>query len=421
MCAGRAEAECGTGFSWDRQSLVCASQGAIDKPDSGQRKGVIYSKDTAYKLMSQMMKFQYRPLPWNIIFGVGALDRLPQELDNLNKFRALILTTPNQADDGKRIIKMLGNRAAGLFDQSEMHVPAATLSAATSLAKELDIDCTVSLGGGSTTGLGKALAAREGIDNIVIPTSYAGSEMTDIWAVTEAGRKVTERSTAVVPTLTIYDPVLTLSLPPEFAAASGLNAMAQAVVNVATDNPNPIISSLAADGIRALVHSLPIILDEPDNMEARSEALYGASMAGGALGTGITSLHHRICHTFGGTFNTPHAETHAILLPHSVAYNAAATVAGTQRVADALGVENAAEGIFALAKRLGAPTALSEIGITEADLDKAVGVTLEKPFNNPEPVDAARLRLLLTNALQGNSPEALPRSLSGTTVRSGGK
>ncbi len=351
------------------------------------------------------MEFQYKPLPWNIVFGVGALDLLPGELDKLNKSRALVLTTPNQSDDGKKLVEKLGHRAAGLFDQCEMHVPAATLTAVTRVAKELDIDCTVSLGGGSTTGLGKALAAREGIDNIVIPTSYAGSEMTDIWAVTEAGRKVTERNTVVVPTLTLYDPRLTLSLPPKFAAASGLNAMAQAVVNVATDNPNPIISSLAADGIRALAHSLPIILEEPDNLDARSEALYGASMAGGALGTGITSLHHRLCHTFGGTFNTPHAETHAILLPHSVAYNAAATETGTRRVADALGVDNAAEGIFALAKTLGAPTALSEIGITDADLDKAVEVTLEKAFNNPEPVDAVRLRRVLANALQGNSPE----------------
>ncbi len=340
------------------------------------------------------------------MFEVDALQRLPDELNKLGKSRALILTTPNQAAQGEEIVNMLGVRAAGLFDQAMMHVPLASLTAATEMAKELQIDCTVALGGGSTTGLGKALAAREGIDNIVIPTSFAGSEMTDIWAVTEADRKVTARDINVVPTLTIYDPKLTLTMPPGFAAVSGLNAMAQAVVNVATDKPNPIISSLAVEAIRALAHSLPLIINEPDNLDARAEALYGASMAGGALGTGITSLHHRLCHTFGGTFNTPHAETHAILLSHSVAYNAAATVAGTQKVANAMGVENAALGIYELAGKLGAPTALNEIGIVEEDLDKAVAVTLEKPLDNPEPVNAGRLKKLLTAALHGHTPVA---------------
>lgn len=231
--------------------------------------------------------------------------------------------------------------------------------------------------------------------------------MTDIWAVTESERKVTARDARVVPTLTLYDPVLTLTLPPAFAAVSGLNAMAQAVVNVATDKPNPIISALAVEGIRALAHSLPLIMSEPGNMDARTEALYGASMAGGALGTGITSLHHRLCHTFGGTFNTPHAETHAILLAHSVAYNAAATPLGTQKVAEAIGVGEAATGIYELAKTLGAPTALSQIGISENDLDRAVSITMENPLVNPEPVSAKRLRQLLQNAYSGSPPRAI--------------
>ena len=352
-----------------------------------------------------MNTFKFKALPWNIIFSVGAIQKLPTEVDELGLSKVLVLTTPNQQQQGHEIIELLGNRAVGLFDQAQMHVPANTLLSATEMAKKLQADCTVALGGGSTTGLGKALAAREGLPNIVIPTSYAGSEMTDIWAVTEAGRKVTNRDVSVVPTLTIYDPELTLSLPPQFAAVSGLNAMAQAVVNVATDKPNPMISSLAVDGIRALAHSLPTIIQEPLNMDARAEALYGASMAGAALGTGTTSLHHRLCHTFGGTFNTPHAETHAILLPHSVAYNANATRIGTQKVAEALDVDNAAMGIHRLASQLGAPTALSEIGITEADIDKAVTVSLEKPLNNPESVTKEGLKILLTRALYGDSPK----------------
>jgi maleylacetate reductase len=353
-----------------------------------------------------MNDFQFKALPWNIIFGVDAVQRLPDELDKLGFSKALVLTTSKQRVQGEAIVNILGARVAGFFDQAMMHVPVDTLEAATEMAKSLEVDCTVALGGGSTTGLGKALAAREGIANIVLPTSYAGSEMTDIWAVTAAGRKVTTRDPAVVPTLTIYDPRLTLTLPSKFVAVSGLNAMAQAVVNVATDKANPIISILALDGIKALAHSLPLIINEPDNIDARAEALYGASMAGAALGTGSTSLHHRLCHTFGGTFGTPHAETHAILLPHSVAYNATATSVGTKKVAEALGVDDAPMGIYELAIKLGAPTALSEIGISENDLDKAVSVTLENPLINPEPVTAERLKLLLMNALHGHIPDA---------------
>ena len=353
------------------------------------------------------MEFAYKALPWNVLFGAGYLARLPKELDKLSLKKALVLTTPNQAEAGERIVTLLGARAVGLFDRAVMHVPTATADAATTTASERGADCTVALGGGSTTGLGKALAAKIGLPNIVIPTSYAGSEMTNIWALTDQGRKTTFRDDKVVPTLTLYDPELTLTLPPKFAGASGLNAIAQAAVNVATDKPNPIISTMAAEAVRALYQSLPVIMRDPDNIEARSEALYGACLAGAALGAGETSLHHKLCHTFGGAFDTPHAETHAILLPHSIAYNAAATKAGTTKLAAAMNTENAPQAIFNLLQTIGGPTALKDIGVKEDDLDRAAQMTLEKPFHNAEPVTAPRLRQLLQNAYEGRPPQAI--------------
>lgn len=351
-----------------------------------------------------MNSFDYQALPWNIIFGVDSLQRLPEELDKLGYSRALVLTTPPQKSQGEDIIKLLGHRAAGLFDQAIMHVPADAVKQAITAVERLGVDCTVSLGGGSTTGLGKALALELNLPNIAIPTTYAGSEMTNIWGITENERKVTGRDNKVVPTLTIYDPKLTMSLPAQFAGPSGLNAMAQAVVNVASGDVNPIVQVMALEAVRALSHSLPKVISEPDNMDARAEALYGACLAGGSLGTGTTSLHHRLCHTFGGTFNTPHAETHTILLPHCVAYNAAATAEGTRRLAEAMGVEDAALGIFELAKTVGAPTALKDIGIQEADLDKAAAVATETPVKNPEPVTKERIRALLQRAWAGEAP-----------------
>ncbi|MCY4154498.1 MAG: maleylacetate reductase [Gammaproteobacteria bacterium] len=351
------------------------------------------------------MNFLYTALPWNIIFTAGARKRLPEELAKLGCSRALVLATPNQADTGEELVSLLGERAVGLFDQAMMHVPGATLEQATAEVKRLDADCTVAVGGGSTTGLGKALAFHLDLPNIVLPTSYAGSEMTNLWAVTRDDRKVTRRDNVVVPTLTIYDPELTLTLPPAFAAASGMNAMAQAVANAAAEDANPISATLALEGIRALAHSLPLIIAEPGNMDARAGALYGACLAGAALGTGTTGLHHRLCHTFGGAFNTPHAETHTVLLPHSVAYNAGARPEATRRIAEALGVNDAAAGLFDLAGSLGAPTALKDIGVAESNLDEAAAITVEKPLNNPEPVTRERVRALLDNAFYGNTPE----------------
>ncbi|QIB64970.1 maleylacetate reductase [Kineobactrum salinum] len=351
-----------------------------------------------------MISFSYKALPWNILFGAGSLQRLPEELNKLGFTRALVLATPEQVTQGQDLVNLLGARAAGLFDQAVMHVPAETVALAAKEVARLNADCSVSIGGGSTTGLGKALALKLDLPNIAIPTSYAGSEMTNIWGITENGRKVTGRDDRVVPTLTLYDPELTMTMPPQFAGPSGLNAMAQAAVNIASGDINPIVTVMAVEAVRALSNSLPKVISDPGNIDARTEALYGASLAGGSLGMGTTGLHHRLCHTFGGTFNTPHAETHTILLPHCVAYNAAATEEATRRLADAMGVENAAIGIFNLAKAVGAPTALRDIGVQEADLDKAAKIATETPVNSPEPVTMERVRNLLQNAYEGIEP-----------------
>ena len=178
------------------------------------------------------------------------------------------------------------------------------------------------------------------------------------------------------------------------------------MVNVASGEVNPMVQVMAVEAVRALSQALPKVIAEPDNMHARSMALYGACLAGGSLGTGTTSLHHRLCHTFGGTFSTPHAETHTILLPHCVAYNSDATREGTEKLAQAMGVSDAAVGLFELAKTVGAPTALRDIGILESDLDKAAAVATEAPVNNPEPVTIERVRGLLQRAWSGALPIA---------------
>lgn len=350
------------------------------------------------------MQFEFAALPWQIIFGAGSIARLPAELDRCEFSRALVLSTPEQRGQAEQIATLIGKRAAGIFDQAVMHVPVATIDAASAVAASLRADCTVSIGGGSTTGLGKALALRAELPNIAIPTTYAGSEMTNVWGMTEGGRKQTGRDERVVPRFVIYDPELTLELPAAISGPSGLNAMAQAVVNVTAAAPNPVITALALDGIRAIARGLPTVVRAPRDIDARSDVLYGACLCGAALGVGITGLHHRLCHTLGGSFNTSHADTHAILLAYSVAYNAGAVAEGTARVAEALGVSDAAGGIFDLLHEVSAVTDLAALGLTASDLDRAAGLATETPCANPAPVSRAAVRELLGRAWRGERP-----------------
>jgi maleylacetate reductase len=350
------------------------------------------------------MEFEFAALPWHIVFGPGALKRLPDELAKRGLTRALVLSTPEQRHHAEMVAAIIGETGVGIFDQAVMHVPTSTVASASALAQTCRADCTISIGGGSTTGLGKALALKSALPNVAIPTTYAGSEMTNVWGLTEDGRKTTGRDNRVVPAFAIYDPELTLDLPAAISGPSGINAMAQAVVNVTAAKPNPIITALALDGIRALAASLPRIIESSRDMGARTEAMYGACLCGAALGVGITSLHHRLCHTLGGSFKTSHADTHAILLAYSVAYNQTAVPDATRRVAEALGVAEAASGIYDLLHRVSEKTNLQHLGLSEADLDRAAAIATETPCNNPAEVTRAGVRDLFERAYRGLRP-----------------
>lgn len=351
-----------------------------------------------------MKEFRLQTLPWNVVFGAGKLASLPGELESLGFTRALVLSTHEQERDARRIADLLGDRAAGIFSAARMHVPVEVAAKAAQAARDCNADCSVSIGGGSTTGLGKALALNPGIPLVAIPTTYAGSEMTNIWGMTEDGRKKTGRDLRVLPKLTLYDAELTLGLPPEIAGPSGMNALAQATINAKDRRTNPVIMSMALEAIRAIAEYLPTVVKEPGNLDAREQVLYGASLAGAALGAGVTSLHHRLCHTLGGSFNTPHAETHTILLPYSVAYAAPAVPDLMARIAEALGADHAAQGIHDLSSGMGLPTSLRDIGIGEEDLTRIADIATETAIENPAPVTRDGVVDLLQNAYAGTRP-----------------
>ena len=351
-----------------------------------------------------MRSFTYDAQPARVIFGVGSLDRLADEVAGLGAEKVLVLSTPRQRPLAESVAGRLGGRVAGIFDQAVMHVPIQTAEAGRDAARRRGADACVAIGGGSTIGLGKAIALAVGLPIIAVPTTYAGSEMTPVWGLTEDGLKRTGRDPKVLPRVVIYDPTLTVGLPVAVSAASGMNAIAHCVEALYAENANPITSLMAEEGIRALAASLPRVAAAPADLDARGDALYGAWLAGVALGAVGMALHHKLCHTLGGTFNLPHAETHTIVLPHAAAYNRAAAADAMARVAGTLGVEDAPAGLYDLAAGLGVRLALRDIGLTEADLDRAADIATANPYYNPRPVTRVGVRTLLDDAFHGRRP-----------------
>jgi alcohol dehydrogenase class IV len=349
-----------------------------------------------------MKEFDFRAPPCRIVFGTGALARLPQLLRELAFSRPLILSAPRRGDQVSALARALGGAAT--FLQAAPHVPIEVVEAARRAAREATADCTVSVGGGSTTGLGKALRLRDGLPQIAIPTTYAGSEMTNLWGITENRVKRTGRDASVTPVLVIYDPELVLRLPLAIAGPSALNAVAQAAANLPGFNDGPIPNLYAREAIVVLGRALPRLLRDSARVETCAELLYGACLAGTALGTGRTGLHHRLCHVLGGTFNLPHADTHAVILPYSLAFNRAAAPEAMTLLAAAFGSPDAPLGAYGLMKQACAKPSLRALGLSEGDLDRVVEAAVATPVSNPAPVTAESVRRILGEALGGNPP-----------------
>lgn len=356
-------------------------------------------------LSGRMEPFVYQSQPQRIVFGTGTIAAAGEELNRLGSARALVLSTPQQAESAARLAGDLGSLAVGTFAKAAMHTPVAVTEEALAVVTAKGADAVVSLGGGSTTGLGKAIALRTDLPQVVIPTTYAGSEATPILGETAGGRKTTQRSPKVLPEVVLYDVELTLGLPVPLSVTSGLNAIAHAVEARYARERNPLISLLALEAVRALAAGLPRIVAAPRDRGARSDALYGAWAAGTCLGSVGMALHHKICHVLGGSFDLPHAETHAVILPHAAAYNDAAAQEELAPLAALLDAPAVGVGLYDLSRRLGAPRTLAEIGMKHGGLDRAADEIVASPYWNPRPVERGAIRALLEDAFEGKRPE----------------
>lgn len=350
-------------------------------------------------------RFVREGLPTRVVFEPGGRRHVAREMERLGRTRAMVLSTPQQSAQATELANDLEKLAVGIFTGAQMHTPVEVTERAVAMSRELSADCVVSLGGGSTTGLGKAIALRTDLDQIVLPTTYAGSEVTPILGQTVDATKTTLRSPKVVPETVIYDVDLTLTLPAAVTVNSALNSLAHAVEALWANDPDPITLLMAREAVTTFVSCLPRIVADPDDRDARGAALYGAWLAGTCLATVGMALHHKLCHVLGGTFDLPHAETHAVMLPYVVAYNAPAAPAAAALIEQVLGSPGATA-LRSFAEHLGAPTSLRDLGMPESGIAEAADRCLNEPYDNPRPVEREALRDLIGDAWDGNPPRS---------------
>ena len=346
------------------------------------------------------MTFSYTTHEVRVVFGAGALATLPVELDRCGLGKVMLLTTPGRAAGREGIVSLLGARMAGEFTGARLHVPVEVVREAREALDRVRPESLLAFGGGSAIGLGKALAHETTLPLAAIATTYSGSEMTAIWGNSDGKAKRTFRNTEVAPRLVLYDPDLTHGLSPGVSAASGMNAIAHCVEAEYAPESGPVTSFFAMEGLKRLAASLPIVVESPRDHDARSEALFGAHLAGRALDMTSMGLEHKLAHILGGSFGLNHAEAHAALVPRVTAWNAPAAPAAMERIAEALGVADAAAGLADLSRQLGIRS-LRALGFTADGIPKAAELATSISFPNPRQVDEDGVRWILEHALDG--------------------
>ncbi|GAA5184719.1 maleylacetate reductase and hydroxyquinol 1,2-dioxygenase domain-containing protein [Rugosimonospora acidiphila] len=353
-----------------------------------------------------MRSFAYSSHPIRVLFGAGTLRQLPDEVRRLGGTRVLLLA---RSQPGEAARAALGALCVAQFTDATMHTPVEVTERALAMLREHGADCLVSVGGGTSTGLGKALSVRTGLPHLAVPTTYAGSEVTPVLGETGNGGKTTRSAPAILPETVLYDVELTLALPVPVSVTSGVNAMAHAVEALYSPDANPVIDGFATRAIAGMAAALPRIAQNPSDVDARADALMAAWLAGTCLAGAGMGLHHKLCHILGGTFDLPHAQTHTVVLPHAMAYNAPTAPDAMRRIAEALGTGDAAAGMFDLIASLGGPTSLRALGLPEAELSRAALLANagaeSSPYPNPREVTVEGVERLLRDAWAGQRPE----------------
>ena len=359
-----------------------------------------------------MDPFTYESLPGRVVFGPGRVSEVAAEVEALGGERVFLVVDAQAKALGDAVADQLGPRLADRWGEVAQHVPVELAERARASATDAEADLIVCMGGGSSTGLAKALALSHRLPIIAVPTTYAGSEMTPIYGLTGGRHKQTGKDLAVLPKVVIYDPELTLGLPTGVTGPSACNALAHCVEALYGPGANPVVSLMALEGVRALHRSLPVVCAAPADLEARTGALYGAYLAATALASAGTGLHHKTCHVLGGMFGLDHGGMNAVVLGHALAYNAPAIPDVLTDLEAALGTDDAPGALHDLAADVGAPTSLSALGMPEDGLDEAARRVVAESAASVRPPELEGIRRMLDDAHHGRRPRRRPRTTS---------
>jgi maleylacetate reductase len=336
-------------------------------------------------------------LPQRVVFAAGAVARIADEAARLGAGRAMVVSTPGGgARLGAQVVAHLGERAVGLHARAVMHVPKPVAEEGLAAVRAARADALVAVGGGSALGLAKMIALETGFPIIAIPTTYSGSEATTIFGSSDGDRKVTGRDARVLPRTIIYDPDLTLGLPASVSAASGMNAVAHCVESQWAAERTPATMALAGDAMRLFAVHLPRVVADGMDRDAREQCLVAAWLAGTVMSAG-SGLHHRLAHVLGG-LGLPHAETHAIVLPHVARFNLAAAPEARARLGAALVSDDPADALARMLAGFPIPQRLRDVGMDEARIDFVANEMAAMKIAEPRPATAADVRALLTAA-----------------------
>jgi maleylacetate reductase len=357
-----------------------------------------------------MNRFVYDVPGGRVVFGAGSVAEVPSELEALGARTVMIIASGTSRHIADFLSDQLGDRFVARIDRVNPHVPIEDVERARNLVVTSSSQAVVTIGGGSAIGLGKNIALAVPVRHVAIPTTYSGSEMTAIHGMTVDGRKQTGRDPRAKPHAVIYDPDLSRSLPMKVTAGSVMNAAAHCVEALYAEQRNPLTSLMALEGLKSLRSGLTQVVADYIDPVGRTSLLFGAFLAGSALGSVGMAIHHKICHVLGGTFGLSHGDANAVILPHAVAANAGTEPDVMAAIARVIGVADPAAGLFDMGAAAGAPSSLSQLGMAESDLDRAADIVMESPGYNPRPVDRVWIRQLLDDAFLGKQPVAGPYS-----------
>jgi maleylacetate reductase len=350
--------------------------------------------------------FTHTSLPARVVFGRGTLPRVVDEVERLGLSRVLVLCTPGQTEQGEQVAALLAGLSVGVYAEAVMHVPTDVAAAAVEHARATGADGCLAVGGGSSVGLGKAIALETGLPLLAAPTTYAGSEMTPVWGLTGAAGKRTGRDLRVLPVSVVYDVDLTMGLPVEISVTSAVNALAHAVEATYAPDGSPLIDVMAREAATTLYAGAKRIATDPHDTGARTQLLYGAWLAGCCLGATTMSLHHKLCHIIGGSFDLSHAWTHTVILPYVMAFNLRRGTRSHALMAEALADDQPGTALWETLTRLGWMRSLADLGMPGEGVDHVVDQATASPYANPYDVTADDVRDLVGAAWRGEAPAA---------------